>query len=283
MPLQVRVSPLGLGLAFVAQFVLSGVAFALYGDGTTRGFAYSYVQPDDKTFAVWSVIYVLQLLFVMHQCCLPKEKRDAPRMVAARGWQAVNCLSAGSWLVANGAASKGFSYWLAVVVLWVTVLSVYKTYHLLGVDYTARHVSSWDKLALFAPVSSNLSWVLLAGILNVSNTLYDTGDSSAVQVGSQDWAIAVVALATLVTCKLAVERLDFTYAAVTIWALLGIHRNQTQGTDSPLQPSGELETMAISCIVVVFGAAVLGLSLWLCGASQTLQDQDQETRDRAQE
>ncbi|GBG34913.1 Metabotropic glutamate receptor-like protein E [Hondaea fermentalgiana] len=249
------VSAAALALAFVAQFGLAGFAFAMYSDGTTKGASYSYVQPDDRTFSVWSMIYALHATVVGYELFYGY---NVDGMEHARVWLVVNYIFSGAWLVANGAASHGFSYWLAVVILFVTFYSLYNVHTLLNVDYTRSDVSFFTKATLFGAVSANLCWVTLAAVLNFANTLYDPSSQSTTQIGSADFAIAVVGFVTLLTVVLAVVRMDLYFAGVCIWALLGIHRNQSSQGSSPLPISTELDTMAISGCVAVTLAAILG-------------------------
>lgn len=89
MTLEVPVSAIGLVVAFVAQFGLSGFAFAKYSDGTTKGAAYSYVQPDDRTFAVWSIIYVLHAIAIATEVLSGYEVQN---MASVRAWLALSKL-----------------------------------------------------------------------------------------------------------------------------------------------------------------------------------------------
>lgn len=260
MTLEVPVSAIGLVVAFVAQFGLSGFAFAKYSDGTTKGAAYSYVQPDDRTFAVWSIIYVLHAIAIATEVLSGYEVQN---MASVRAWLALNYLSSGTWLVVNGAASQGFSHWLGVVVLFVTFFSLWNVYTLLDVDYTNPNVSLYTKLTLFGAVSANTCWVTLAAVLNLANTVYDPSNTSTTQVGSADFAIGVVGLVSLLTVCMVITRMDLFFAGVCVWALLGIHRNQLAGGNSPNPGSSDLDSTAIASIVVVVLAAVAGVVLYM--------------------
>jgi hypothetical protein len=249
-----------------ACLVLSGAAMVAFREGSTKGAAYSYVQPDDATFGVWGLIYALQLVLVAAQLVAV----HVAGLEEARAWLALNYVSNGLWLVVNGAANSrgGFSFWLAVVVLWLNLYSLVRAYVALGVDYTTPKHSLAAKLCLFLPVSCNLSWVVLAAVLNAVNTLYDPADASKVAVGGADFAIAVAGLACMLACYLAVTRLDAGYALVAVLYFWGLHRNQQPGASSPLRGSADLDSMAIACCVAVVLSYLLGLSLWICGASR---------------
>jgi len=261
----ITVTPLALLGCFVANIAIGGAANAYYAEDTIRGASYSYVQPDNKSFAVWSLIYGLQLLTVVTQL-VPGGDADE-RLAMARPWNALNLLSNSLWLVANGAANRGLSFWLSVLVLWVNLLAVFRAYQALGVDYTCRRTSLSTKLSHHLALSCNLAWVVVAAVLDLCNTAFDPRSESRLVVGGPDFAIAVVALATILAAYLAVTRADYGYVGVTIWAFAGIYRNQQETRDSPLEPCQELADCAQICIVIVGLALALGGVLSCCGAA----------------
>ena len=262
----ITVSKFTLPLALVACFVISGIAGAMFKDGTIKAAAYSYVQPDAQTFSVWGLLYALQGVFVISQCCVGKVKG----LKEARGWLALNYVGLGTWLFVNGAANAGFSFWLAVANLWATVFALAKVYLLLNIDYTNNSVSWFVKLTIYTPISTLLSWITVAGIVNFSDTQFDPNSASNLVVGGADWAIAVCGVATALASYLALFRMDVGFSGILIWALLGIHRNQIKGGgDAPFTPSETLDTMSIGCVVFLSIVSVLGIVLHICGASSS--------------
>mmetsp|Transcript_5650 Transcript_5650/g.6662 ORF Transcript_5650/g.6662 Transcript_5650/m.6662 type:complete len:206 (+) Transcript_5650:183-800(+) len=170
----------------------------------------------------------------------------------------LNLLSNGTWLFANGAANRGFSYWLSVFVLFLNFYSLYKCYNVLKVDFTDSSNVAY-KAFVYLPVSCNLAWVFLASVVCVSNTLYPMQNSNdIVAIGGPDWAIAVVFLSSMIACYLGFTYLDIGYAGIQIWALLGIHRNQGAARNSPNAPSEELDTFALFCAGIVLASYVFG-------------------------
>jgi hypothetical protein len=230
---------LPLVLAYAAMVALNGAAIANFDRGATDGYALSYVQPDGATFSVWGVIYVLLLLLVLNSSKLYPDTRS---------YLVIAFLCNGLWLFCNGlAVVKGLSYWLAVFVLLAYATCLVLAYASLRVDYTRR--SAWDRATLFAPVSANLSWVLLAALLNLANTLMDDRadfkkHENLTRVGGPDFAIGVLGLAALVSVVLAATKSDFVFSAVCVWALLGVARHQTPGSGFPHAPSPALKEFA---------------------------------------
>lgn len=202
----------------------------------------------------------MQVIFVVVQCT----EFNVPGLPAARSYMALNYLLSSSWLLVNGAATQGFSFWLAVIVLCLNLAVLAKAYSVLDIDYTSSHHSIITKLGLFLPVSLNLSWVFLAAIVNLSNTLYDPRVTSTVGIGGADWAIAIVGLATAIAGWLSLRRMDLGYGFVAVWAFLGIHRNQQEDGDGPWKGSPELDQMSVICCVVVVVAMIIGVALFIC-------------------
>ena len=227
-------------------------ASALYQRAATDGFQLSYVQPDGPTFSVWGAIYTAMLVLCWHA------RRVAPKARTALRYSfAMNAL----WLFTNGAAVKGdVSYWLAVAVLWAYLSQLVRAYREMKIDYAKRR---WgDVFFVDVAVSMNLAWVVLAAILNATNTAMKPGVDFAVKefrcaVGGPDWAIGVVGLATLLATWMALERSDVPYCAVTVWALLGIARHQSPDSHFPHPVSDTLRTCALVGAGIVAGAAVV--------------------------
>lgn len=215
---------LPLRITFLIQIALNAAAFVKYRKGATEGYAYSYLQPDDATFAAWGIIYALLTMLVFFQA----RRFDRTTLHALSSAFLLN----GFWLIANGAAVYDhLSYWLAVVVLLVYVSMLATAYDGAGVNYHSR-TSCWSqKLGGFAPLSVNLAWVALAAVLNVTNTLADmrqdfSKHENRTKIGSPDWTIAMIGLTALKSMQLSFTRSDVFYAMGCAWAYLGVARNQ---------------------------------------------------------
>jgi len=246
----------GMAICFGLNFVISGIAFRWWGkSGTTKGAGYSYCQPDAQTFSIWGLIYTLHAVLILRQFC-GKETLGGEAMA----WLQFNYVTGGLWLFVNGAGVNGFSYWLAVVVLWVNFYSLTRAYSLSEVDYTGEG-SFLAKAINFSAISFNIAWAGLAAVLNLSNTLYDAKSSSPVAIGGPDYAIAVVGLALAVGSYFILTRGDFGIAATLIWAFLGIHRNQLSSGQSPLVGNDNLSDMCLGSCVAIAVVYILGRAL----------------------
>eukprot|EP00122_Pirum_gemmata_P020965 Pgem_evm2s19560 len=99
-------------------FGISGVAQKLFDqDKLTKGLAYSYLQPDDKSFSIWGLIYLFHALFVIRALTL-KVFEEKDEYKKATFYVLLNFVTNGTWLLVNGFAVSGqLSYWLSVLVL----------------------------------------------------------------------------------------------------------------------------------------------------------------------
>jgi len=266
MVVQVAVGGWCLPLGLFLNFAIGGLAGYLFKGDTTRGYAYSYLSPDNASFSIWGLIYALQFGLVVFHSCSTKLKG----MADSRPYLFLNYLTNGTWLLVNGASHHGLSYYLAVVVLWLNLYSLYKVYFLLNVDYSAKVrgccSGNWTKLTAFLAVSCNFAWVSIAAVLNLVNTVYDENSTAINRIGGPDFSIAALAVVTVIACHFVFTRLDIGIAGIVVWALLGIQRNQLPSSESPLEPSETLGVFATGCCVVVCLSYVMGLLVYSCSA-----------------
>jgi len=262
----------GLSVGFGINILLNILA-AVFFEDTTGGSGYSYVQPDNSTFSVWGIIYSLHLVMIVYnQFFLKSSDQEYVNAIEPARWPLFfQFVTNGLWLIVNGAANAGLSYWVAVVVLAINTFFLFTAYRRAKVDYTC---DGWKKnLTLNLPISCNLAWVVLASILNFSNTLYDKDyvemlskanpNAPAVSIGSADWAMAVCTLASGIAIYLSLTRLDIGYISVVIWALWGIRRNQTTSENFPGEKDNVLANYALGCIVTNAVAVVVGIAVTL--------------------
>jgi hypothetical protein len=76
-----------------------------------------------------------------------------------------------------------------------------------------------------------LGWITVATIANVAAALVSLGQTEVI-LGAANWTILVIAVAVLITGMVLWTRRDIAYAAVLIWALIGIYMKQSSLTPS---------------------------------------------------
>jgi len=260
---------------------------------------------------VWSIIYLFQGLFSIYQV-IPCFQNSHAGVSRARFWVVVlyvlNCV----WLVV-------FSYklyWLALLLMLAMDVSLVMIYRMMNINYGAVDLTQdtsmllpsvvleddavtqdrlngsdnksgmllhpWPvKLLCFVGFSTNISWLVVASVVNF---LVATGTSGFHQAyttlrpsplnatvmtptvtyvnGNPDFVVMAVCLVALIACVLAVRNCDIPYALVAMWALGGV--NRAQGSNAPNGFPEEAMSKAIAdwaaaMIFVVLIAVVIGL------------------------
>ena len=133
-------------------------------------------------------------------------------------------------------------------------LVLHKVYTNICVHYDGpAHV--WEKVWVYAGVSMNLAWIVVATFLNVTivfrnSEIVTTMDGKTIIGGNSDWAIACIALVTAIAIYQLAEHFDFVYSITTAWALFGIYRMQ----------SGVEATWALSMAMFLSAASYLAIN-----------------------
>ena len=195
-------------------------------------------MPAGYVFSIWGLIYLALVAFVIYQVLPSQRENDRFRRIGY--WFAASCVANIAWLF----------FWhyqlfpltlLAMLVLLACLIVVY-----LKLDIGRSQVSTIERWLVNFPFSLYLGWVSVATIANVTSLLDYLGWGGW-GVPPQVWAVIMLSVGVLLAGVVAVQRGDFIYVLVFIWAYIGIAAAQS---DAPL---------------VVFaswiGAVLLGLSL----------------------
>jgi len=200
------------------------------------------ITPAGFTFSVWGLIYFCQAVYVVYQA-LPGQRSStkldsiAPFVCLAF---ALNCL----WLLV-------FSYeylWAAFFVIASYLLSLLKVYLLLEPNYLESGTPIAEVLCVWLAFSSNLAWVTVATLLNLTISLTQLFEVSSTQM-IEDWCIGLILFAVFVSSYYVVIRADPMYALVTIWALFGIFNG----------PYGPPQNLCVVGMIAVFSLFLVGV------------------------
>ncbi len=237
--------------AYVVTVVVNGLAVALPLNGqSTAEISDRYltlVTPAGYVFAVWSVIYLLQLVFSVYQA-LPSQ-RSNPSLRAIGYLPAVSGVLNSTWLV----LWHYNVFALTVPVMAALLVTLIAIYLRLGIG--SRVAASWtETIAIRLPWSVYLGWITIATIANVATTLVWL-EWNGFGIAPDLWATVVLATGVGIATAMALTRRDVAYGLVVVWAYIGIAINQADST-------------------LVAGAAwlgavlVAGLALWSVAASR---------------
>jgi benzodiazapine receptor len=203
-----------------------------------------YFVPAGYVFAIWGVIYLALLAYMVFQA-LPAQ-RDNPAL-RRTGWLYVlSAVLNSAWLFAWHYNLFPLSL-LLMVSLLATLIAIYLLLRAGRAEVTAAEV--W---MVRVPFSIYLGWITVATIANATDVLYDLRWDGW-GISGEVWAVILLAVATLITAVMLVTRKDIAYAAVIVWAFAGIAVKQSA---SPV-----VATSAIVAAVVVALLAVGSLLL----------------------
>jgi hypothetical protein len=199
--------------------------------------------PAGYVFSIWGIIYIGLIAYTVYQA-LPAQRenpllRKTGYLVAASGVANI------SWLFLWH--YQQFVYTLiAMVALLILLIAIYLA---LGIGRTA--VPALENWVVRIPFSIYLGWISVATIANVSEVLdYLRWDTFG--LGTKFWFVAILGVVLVLSSVMSLTRRDIAYAAVIVWALIGIAVKQAGNGYVPLVTYA---TAALVAIVLVY-------SLW---------------------
>lgn len=204
-------------LAFAFAIALNTLANILPMNGLTTGqvsdsFAVYFV-PAGYVFAIWGLIYVALLAFIVYQA-LPAQRDDA-ELASIDGWFVVSCLANGIWIPLWH--YKIFVWTVPVMLLLlVSLIAIY-----LRLDIGRRAKSGIKKWLLQVPFSIYLGWITVATVANVTDVLsYLRWNGWG--IAPQTWAVVMLLVAAAIALVVNWTRADVGYVLVIAWAFVGI-------------------------------------------------------------
>jgi len=178
------------------------------------------ITPAPYVFAIWGLIYLGLIAFTVYQA-LPGY-RESPSVKAVGILFAVSCLFNVLWIFLWHYQHVGWSF--IVILLFLATLVV--IYLRLGGVTAERNI--YDRLLVKYPFSLYLGWLSAATIVNLNVWLYNIGWLGT-GAGGVFFTILMLIIAAFVALAVFYLRQDYIYAAVFIWALVGI--GVRHGTD----------------------------------------------------
>lgn len=174
--------------------------------------------PAGYVFAIWGVIYVGWIAFVIFQF-LPAHK-ESPRLRNLGYLFAISCLLNAAWLFCWHYNAFGLSV-LVMLALLGTLIAAYLRLNVGRVPLTAA-----EKWCVDVPFSLYLGWITVATVANISDYLYFI-KWDGFGIPPQVWAVIMLLVATLLGLAMALSRKDAGYLFVLVWAFVGIAVKQS--------------------------------------------------------
>lgn len=196
--------------------------------------------PANYVFSIWGVIYTLLIGFAVYQG-LPSQRGNALlRRISPWFW--LSCAANITWLL----LFHYNQFALSMAVMLVLLFALIRIYmHVRNGEASASRAESIFVRGTF---SVYLGWITVATIANAAYVLFDAGWNSF-GIAATTWTILLLIVAAALTSYILLTRRDMAYAAVIVWALVGIVVKQSDVV--PVAVTAGL------MVAVVVGAAVV--------------------------
>ena len=237
-------------LAFVAMIVVNTLATTVGIFGWETGVLSDAIPnlfvPAGLTFSVWGVLYLLVLLFTVYQARgLFSADRAAPEALSRVGWLFFVSSAANiAWLLLWHARLVALSM-IPMLVLLVSLIAVHAR---LGTGRTRP--TGAERWFFRVPFSAYLGWITVATVANATAALVTAG-WNGFGLAPEVWAVAMVAVAALLTLVMLLTRRDAAYGLVVLWALAGIALKRSADASPASQA---VYVTAVACAAVVAAA-----------------------------
>jgi len=223
-------------IALIFMLTLNAMAIILpIGGRTTGELSDMYPNlfvPAGFTFSIWSVIYILLIVFVIYQWIVSLDKS---RIHGIGPWFLINGLANGCWILAWHYLQIELSLFIMLILLY----SLLKIHQRLQINYFTPKSTPW---LVFPAFSIYLGWISVATIANFT-TLLVSYDWSGGPFSQDTWAALMLSIAVVLGVILLYRHKDVFYAAVIAWASYGIlskRRTEADAMDSMIQHFSEV-------------------------------------------
>jgi benzodiazapine receptor len=206
-------------VAFVAVLTVNILSNALPLNGRTAEQVSdalpSYFTPAGYTFAIWGLIYLGLLGFIIYQSLPAQRQKPFQSQV---GWLFVisSVLNAG-WLFSW---HYGF-YLLSVGIMLALLVTLITIYQRLHIGRSRPETSLQERLLVQAPFSLYMGWITVATIANIASVSAYLG-FDGFGIAGPVWSAIMMSVAVVVAGILLFNRRNLAYAGVLVWALFGI-------------------------------------------------------------
>ncbi len=205
-------------LAFLGMVAVNALANILPINGLNTGeVSDSYTNlfaPAGLTFAIWGLIYLLLLIFVIYQFIPVKREESQVRLKKVQVLFVISSLANIGWIFAW--------HYLQIAVSLVLMLII-----LVSLILTDRQVSKQtnmtlrERLCLKLPFSVYFGWITVATVANVTTLLVDLG-WDGFGIAENIWTVSILIIAALIALAVVKTRLNWAFGAVFVWAYAGI-------------------------------------------------------------
>lgn len=205
--------------------------------------------PAGITFSIWSIIYILLILFMLFQINDVFISKKNPEYLDRIGFYfMLTGLANICWIFLWHYEKVNLSIF-AMIILFLSLLIIYQRLKIGKIKISLK-----EKMLVHLPISVYIGWITVATIANVTAVLVDN-NAGELFLGEMVWTILLIIIATLITIIIIKNRNDIAYSLVIIWALIGIAIKRF----SPDVINGiivydvqnEIAYSAVACIIII--------------------------------
>jgi hypothetical protein len=208
-------------LVTLLTIILNVLANALPFNGQGTGeiserFSILFV-PAGYVFSIWGLIYIGMILFTVYQALNSQRENSLIDKIAPSYW------------IANMANNVWLFLWhweffpltlIAMLTILLSLISLYRQFNKTESPLTPSEV--W---LVKVPFSIYLGWISVATVANISQVLFFTG-WNGFGLSPEIWTVTMLAVGAVLGTLMLLRERDFVYAAVLIWAFIGIAAKQ---------------------------------------------------------
>jgi hypothetical protein len=208
------------GIAFVSILIVNYLSNTGILNNTTigevSGDLNTLFTPAGYAFAIWGIIYLFLLAFVVYQGrSLFVKVRDDEFVLKTGWWFVISCIANGAWVICWLYEYTGLSV-LCIFLLLFSLLKIVMN----------NNMERWDApisviAFLWWPFVIYSGWVTVASIANVSAWLVKI-EWNGFGISEQIWTIIMILIAGTINLIVTWKRSMREFAMVGVWALVAI-------------------------------------------------------------
>jgi hypothetical protein len=235
-------------LALIAVLAINALANILpingYNTGEVSAFYPSLFTPAGFTFSVWSVIYLLLIVFVLSQ----RKIKASDFFSSFSKWFLISCAANFTWILA-------WHYLLpevSMIIMLALLFCLTKIFLLLQKE----KFNALENFLIRLPFTFYFSWICVATIANFSAVLvfwhWDGGFLTPLQ-----WTISLIVIATLLGLFISNRFREPAFLLITAWALFGIYSRWKSSEFNSISTAALICIAAIGAVFVYLSADVI--------------------------
>ena len=202
-------------IAMVAVLIVNVLAIQLPINGMDTGkisdLYPSLFTPAGFTFSIWSVIYFLQIGYIVFQFKIKSENY----FVELSRWYWLTCIANATWVLVWQYLFTAAS----VLVMFVLLYSLINIFLLLK---KAKMKGYWQLIFIKLPFIIYLAWICVATIANIAALLVFWQWNGGF-LSQELWAMIMIAIASLIGLFIAYKFKEPIFLLVLMWAFFGIY------------------------------------------------------------